>query len=312
MAGISSKAAGKLENKNKLFGKELQHGEFSDGSGLEWYDYGMRDYDQQIGRFFRIDPISEKFYYLSPYQYCSNNPIKNVDLDGAEGLDFRIYNSLVQNTIQNPNGSSAKVLGTIVGIGNSVQGAVYGGMHPIESAKGLGQILAQGPMASGAQGAANAAIQYSSGGEAFTNYAMGAHVATDILMEVSPFKGAFGGKSRAVAKIGISEGKTVAAEGAKMNFTLVDKEGDLAIYSTKVGNEVIKFGGDFTKTDGILTIKNFDVEGSSSNQLGGNIIKQIMKEFGKMQDVNKVVVEGKRTTGAKPGKTTNLNFDVNN
>ena len=111
---------------------------------------------------------------------------------------------------------------------------------------------------------------------------------------------------------GISEGKNVGVEAAKMTFNLVDKEGDLAIYSTKVGNEVIKFGGDFTKSDGVLTIKNFDVEGSSANQLGRNTIKQIMNEFGKMQDVSKIVVEGKRTTGAKPGKTTNLTFDINN
>jgi RHS repeat-associated protein len=82
MAGISSKAAGKLENKFKYNGKEEQRQEFSDGSGLEWMDYGARMYDAQIGRFFTQDRFAEKIYSQSLFQYAANDPINSIDLNG--------------------------------------------------------------------------------------------------------------------------------------------------------------------------------------------------------------------------------------
>ncbi|GAA4316372.1 RHS repeat-associated core domain-containing protein [Compostibacter hankyongensis] len=86
MAGISTLAPLRLENRFKYNGKELNHLEFSDGVGLEWYSYGMREYDPQIGRFPQLDPLTDKFPALTPYQYASNDPIANIDLDGLEGV----------------------------------------------------------------------------------------------------------------------------------------------------------------------------------------------------------------------------------
>ena len=43
-------------------------------------DHGVRKYD--YNRFNSIDPLWEKYYGWSPYQYCMNNPIWAKDWDG--------------------------------------------------------------------------------------------------------------------------------------------------------------------------------------------------------------------------------------
>lgn len=58
--------------------------EFDRYHGLDMYDYGARFYDPSICRFTTMDPLCEKYYHLSPYIYCGNNPVNYVDPNGMD------------------------------------------------------------------------------------------------------------------------------------------------------------------------------------------------------------------------------------
>ena len=80
----------------KYNGKELDA-----KKGLNWYDYGVRMYDAGLGRWNVVDPSSEKYYGVSLYAYCNNNPVKNVDLDGRDWYIYRETGELYFNSSMN-------------------------------------------------------------------------------------------------------------------------------------------------------------------------------------------------------------------
>jgi len=82
MAGISSKAAGKLENRTKYNGIE-----FDEDMDIDSYEAFYRNLDPQTGRWWQIDPKCEPnkdpneigLESLSPYNSMANNPVKLSD-----------------------------------------------------------------------------------------------------------------------------------------------------------------------------------------------------------------------------------------
>ena len=71
------------DSKYRFGGKEFQ-----DDLNLMWYDFSARNYDAQLGRWFNIDPMAEKYSSYSPYNYCQNNPAYFID---PSGKDPNIY-----------------------------------------------------------------------------------------------------------------------------------------------------------------------------------------------------------------------------
>lgn len=65
----------------KYNGKEFDH-----TNGLNWYDYGARMYSPSLPTWTRMDPKCEEYYHISPYTYCANNPVINIDPDGRNVL----------------------------------------------------------------------------------------------------------------------------------------------------------------------------------------------------------------------------------
>jgi RHS repeat-associated protein len=62
-------------------GKEKDDETYGEGNA---YDFGARIYDSRLGRWLSLDPLQDKYPYLSPYNFVGNSPNLFIDPDGQK------------------------------------------------------------------------------------------------------------------------------------------------------------------------------------------------------------------------------------
>ncbi|WHZ09505.1 MAG: hypothetical protein OJF59_003261 [Cytophagales bacterium] len=76
---------GSVPNTLKLF----QDQEHIDDLGLDWDQFKWRNHQPEIGRFFNIDPLADKYVYNSPYAFSENQVVAHRELEGLEKFDIK-------------------------------------------------------------------------------------------------------------------------------------------------------------------------------------------------------------------------------
>lgn len=69
-------------------GKENQHPDF----GTSYTDFGARQYHPQLHRWMTPDPLAEKYYDVSPYAFCDNDPVNRFDPNGKWDIKVSAMN----------------------------------------------------------------------------------------------------------------------------------------------------------------------------------------------------------------------------
>jgi RHS repeat-associated protein len=81
------------------------------GNGND-YNYGMRIYNPRLGKFLSVDPITQKYPELTPYQFASNRPISHSDIDGKEGWEEILIGAALMELFEATVGTTAVVVTT--------------------------------------------------------------------------------------------------------------------------------------------------------------------------------------------------------
>jgi RHS repeat-associated protein len=141
--------------------KKFQSQEHIDDLGLNWDSFKWRNHQPDIGRFFNIDPLADKYVYNSPYTFSENRVINAVELEGLEALMVNSHGHWIERTRTATGGqvtSATSAVGTLHPIAATSVGMVEPGSTNTSSVSGrIGRHMSEGGnMTSGDGGEQNA------------------------------------------------------------------------------------------------------------------------------------------------------------
>jgi RHS repeat-associated protein len=255
------------------------------GFGYEkMIDMQARNYMADIGRWGVIDELSESFNNLSPYNFSNNNPISFSDPTGLAPQGFA-------STFINPNGKVVEHRDDgdnnvyLVGddwkkggskedlsiVGKEKKGMIYtpGLNYQIDNKGELGIVNPSSyPKTTG-----------------FANQ----------MDFTSPFF-AWGWAFKGIgAVLGVLAGTTPKVASLVKIVTI---EQNVMIFSSKIGGNTVEGITNFAVKDGVLTLEQLHLQGSTAGNVGRKTLWEIAKDLGKQFKVEEVMIQGgKRTTG---------------
>ena len=114
--------------------------------GLDLYDYGARQYDPAAAFWTSPDPLCEKYYNISPYAFCNNNPVTFIDPDGrfidtawdAANVAMGVTSFVANVTAGNIVGAALDGAGLIVDVAaTAIPGVPGGAATAIKAVRGV-------------------------------------------------------------------------------------------------------------------------------------------------------------------------------
>ena len=210
-------------------GKEAQTPDFTTG----YTDFGARQYSPTLRRWMTPDPLSEKYYGVSPYAFCNNNPVNFVDPDG----EFPLFSNIVGGFVSAGVEYGSQVIGNFFSRGFSVDAFTDVDLFDIGVAFGEGfitsgtnvarKIVTKSAIGLAGEVARNALdVEFKDGevqtpvlnsfGEVLTDTAIGvASEAISFDVNITPFNGVSNTQAvRAAREVASSRGTSLSSEAA--------------------------------------------------------------------------------------------------